>query len=120
MSIIQLECGCNNYPWGKRGKESLAARYAAATPGGHFKLDESKEYAEVCCHRCVVYESIFTLWEEILLFKSWGDENYSSLTTVTAMDGNISHYPFFNPKDRRRPTKAYQRQQGEADRAANS
>jgi mannose-6-phosphate isomerase len=47
MSIIQLECGCNNYPWGKKGKESLAAKYAAATPGGHFKLDESKEYAEV-------------------------------------------------------------------------
>lgn len=47
-SIVQLECGCNNYPWGKKGKESLAAKYAAATPGGHFKLDESKEYAEVC------------------------------------------------------------------------
>lgn len=45
-SIIQLECQCNNYPWGKKGKDSLAARYAAATPGGHFKLDESKEYAE--------------------------------------------------------------------------
>ncbi|PBP20081.1 mannose-6-phosphate isomerase [Diplocarpon rosae] len=43
---MQLECQCNNYPWGKKGKESLAARYAAATPGGHFKLDESKEYAE--------------------------------------------------------------------------
>merc|ERR1712093_868752 len=45
-SIIQLECQCNNYPWGKKGKSSLAARYAAATPGGSFKLDESKEYAE--------------------------------------------------------------------------
>ena len=32
-SIIQLECQCNNYPWGKKGKDSLAARYAAATPG---------------------------------------------------------------------------------------
>ncbi len=42
-----------NYPWGKKGKNSLAARYAAATPGGHFKLDESKEYAEVrsSCNR---------------------------------------------------------------------
>ncbi|KAH7351070.1 RmlC-like cupin domain-containing protein [Rhexocercosporidium sp. MPI-PUGE-AT-0058] len=45
-SIIQLECQCNNYPWGKKGKESLAAKYAAATPGGSFKLDETKEYAE--------------------------------------------------------------------------
>jgi hypothetical protein len=47
MPVIQLECQCNNYPWGKKGKESLAARYAASTPGGHFKLDESNEYAEV-------------------------------------------------------------------------
>jgi hypothetical protein len=46
-SLIQLECRCNNYPWGKKGKESLAAQYAASTPGGCFKLDESKEYAEV-------------------------------------------------------------------------
>ncbi|KAE9375383.1 mannose-6-phosphate isomerase [Stipitochalara longipes BDJ] len=45
-SVIQLECECNNYPWGKKGSSSLAAKYAAATPGGHFKLDESKEYAE--------------------------------------------------------------------------
>jgi mannose-6-phosphate isomerase class I len=46
-SVIQLECQCNNYPWGKRGQESLAAQFAASTPGGNFKLDESKEYAEV-------------------------------------------------------------------------
>ncbi|KAH8818119.1 RmlC-like cupin domain-containing protein [Hyaloscypha sp. PMI_1271] len=45
-SVIQLECQCNNYPWGKKGSSSLAAKYAAATPGGHSKLDEPKEYAE--------------------------------------------------------------------------
>jgi len=43
-SVIQLECQRNNYPWGKKWSSSLAANYAAATPGGHFKLDESKEY----------------------------------------------------------------------------
>ncbi|TVY53141.1 Mannose-6-phosphate isomerase [Lachnellula cervina] len=48
-SVIQLECQCNNYPWGKKGKQSLAAQFAASTPGGHFKLDESKEYAEMWC-----------------------------------------------------------------------
>ncbi|KAB8290231.1 hypothetical protein EYC80_011099 [Monilinia laxa] len=47
MSVIQLECQCNNYPWGRQGKESLAAKFAASTPGGKFKLDESKEYAEM-------------------------------------------------------------------------
>jgi hypothetical protein len=27
-SIIQLECQCNNYPWGKKGSSSLAKEYA--------------------------------------------------------------------------------------------
>lgn len=45
--IIQLRCDCNQYPWGRQGKESLAAKYAASTPGGNFKLDESKPYAEM-------------------------------------------------------------------------
>jgi mannose-6-phosphate isomerase len=46
-SVMQLECRCNNYPWGKTGKDSLAARYAAASPGTKFQIDESKEYAEM-------------------------------------------------------------------------
>ncbi|KAI9849031.1 MAG: hypothetical protein M1837_005922 [Sclerophora amabilis] len=46
-SVIQLKCDCNNYPWGKQGKESLAAVYASQTPGTDFKIDEQKEYAEM-------------------------------------------------------------------------
>jgi hypothetical protein len=63
-SLIQLECGCNNYPWGKKGKDSLAAKYAASTPGGSFKLDESKEYAEVCSSMpvsCFSFISLVTM-----------------------------------------------------------
>ncbi|KAL8921968.1 MAG: hypothetical protein Q9208_005422 [Pyrenodesmia sp. 3 TL-2023] len=44
-SVFQLQCSCNNYPWGKKGKESLAATLCSKTPG--FELDESKEYAEM-------------------------------------------------------------------------
>jgi len=47
-SVYQLECGCNNYPWGRVGKESLAAQYAASTPGGHFQMDD-KPWAEMWC-----------------------------------------------------------------------
>ena len=47
-SVIQLECQCNNYPWGRSGKESLAAQYADSTPGGHFKLDD-QPWAEMWC-----------------------------------------------------------------------
>jgi mannose-6-phosphate isomerase len=42
-----LKCQCNKYPWGKTGKEPLAAQYAAATPGTKFQIDENKEYAEM-------------------------------------------------------------------------
>jgi mannose-6-phosphate isomerase len=47
-SVIQLECQCNDYPWGKVGRDSLAAQYAASAPGGHFKIDE-KPWAEMWC-----------------------------------------------------------------------
>ncbi len=47
-SIIQLKCQCKNDPWGKKGSESRAARYAAQAPGTDFKIDEDTEYSEVC------------------------------------------------------------------------
>lgn len=46
-SIIQLRCECNNYPWGRQGKQSLAARLCAKTPGTDFKIDDSERYAEM-------------------------------------------------------------------------
>ena len=36
-----------NYPWGKKGNESLAARLCSHTPNTGFKIDNSKEYAEM-------------------------------------------------------------------------
>ncbi|KKY28783.1 putative mannose-6-phosphate isomerase [Diplodia seriata] len=44
---VQLKCYCNEYPWGKQGSQSVAARLASKTPGTDFKLDESKPYAEM-------------------------------------------------------------------------
>ncbi|KAA6415201.1 MAG: phosphomannose isomerase type i [Lasallia pustulata] len=46
-SVMQLNCSCNNYPWGKKGNESLAARFCSQTPNTGFKIDNSKEYAEM-------------------------------------------------------------------------
>ena len=45
-SVIQLQCQQNNSPWGKAGKESPAALYAATAPGAKFQLDECN-YAEM-------------------------------------------------------------------------
>ncbi|OCK73441.1 phosphomannose isomerase type I [Lepidopterella palustris CBS 459.81] len=46
-SFIQLKCSCNNYPWGKKGHESLAAKYCAQTPGTDFRIEDNVEYAEM-------------------------------------------------------------------------
>jgi len=47
LSVLQLKCKCNNYPWGKKGSASLAARLCAKTPGTDFKIDDSEDYAEM-------------------------------------------------------------------------
>ncbi|KAL8716074.1 MAG: hypothetical protein Q9225_006244 [Loekoesia sp. 1 TL-2023] len=36
-----------NYPWGKKGKESLSARLCAKTPNTGFQIEDDKEYAEM-------------------------------------------------------------------------
>ncbi|MCJ1289585.1 Mannose-6-phosphate isomerase [Xylographa carneopallida] len=47
VPLIRLQCGVNSYDWGKVGKESAAARFAAATPSGDFSIHEDKPYAEL-------------------------------------------------------------------------
>ncbi|KIW14070.1 mannose-6-phosphate isomerase, class I [Exophiala spinifera] len=47
IPLIRLQCGCNSYDWGKKGKDSAAARYAAATPSDTFSIQDDKPYAEL-------------------------------------------------------------------------
>lgn len=45
VPLIRLQCGVNSYDWGKIGKSSAAATFAAAT--NDFSIDEDTPYAEV-------------------------------------------------------------------------
>ena len=45
-SVFQLQCSCNNYPWGRTGKDSLAAVLCSKTPNTGFKIEE-QPYAEM-------------------------------------------------------------------------
>ena len=45
VPLIRLQCGVNSYDWGKVGKSSAAATFAAAT--NDFVIQEDKPYAEV-------------------------------------------------------------------------
>ncbi len=46
-SILQLKCQCNEYPWGRKGSESAAARLCAKTPGTDFEIQEDHYYSEM-------------------------------------------------------------------------
>ncbi|KAI6088362.1 mannose-6-phosphate isomerase [Hypoxylon rubiginosum] len=45
--VFQLSGTCNSYPWGKKGKQSLAAQLCAKTPGIDFQIDDDKFYSEM-------------------------------------------------------------------------
>ena len=45
--VFQLSGTCNNYPWGKKGKQSLAAQLRARTPSSDFKIDDDQYYSEL-------------------------------------------------------------------------
>ncbi|KAJ3578762.1 hypothetical protein NPX13_g1808 [Xylaria arbuscula] len=45
--VFQLAGTCNEYPWGKQGTESLAAKLCEKTPGTDFKIDPKKSYSEM-------------------------------------------------------------------------
>ncbi|KAG0652969.1 Mannose-6-phosphate isomerase [Hyphodiscus hymeniophilus] len=47
VPLIRLQCGVNSYDWGKFGKDSAAAKFAAATPTDDFQIQEDKPYAEL-------------------------------------------------------------------------
>ncbi|PHH67893.1 hypothetical protein CDD82_1018 [Ophiocordyceps australis] len=47
VPLLRLQCGVNSYQWGKRGFDSAAARFAAATPSANLEIDPNKPYAEL-------------------------------------------------------------------------
>ncbi|KAF2857803.1 mannose-6-phosphate isomerase [Piedraia hortae CBS 480.64] len=45
IPLLRLQCGCNSYEWGKKGHNSAAARFAAAT--SEFCIKSDQPYAEL-------------------------------------------------------------------------
>ncbi|OAQ59262.2 hexose-6-phosphate isomerase [Pochonia chlamydosporia 170] len=45
--LFQLSGTCNNYPWGKKGHDSLAARLCEKTPGAGFAVNDDQYYSEL-------------------------------------------------------------------------
>ncbi|KID60308.1 Mannose-6-phosphate isomerase [Metarhizium brunneum] len=47
VPLFRLQCGVNSYEWGKKGNQSAAARFAAATPSDELSIQADKPYAEL-------------------------------------------------------------------------
>ncbi|KAM0258117.1 hypothetical protein ACHAQJ_004022 [Trichoderma viride] len=45
--LFQLSGTCNNYPWGRKGHESLAAKLCEKTPGTKFVINDDEYYSEM-------------------------------------------------------------------------
>ncbi|KAL7275195.1 hypothetical protein RUND412_001872 [Rhizina undulata] len=46
-AFLRLRCPVKPCPYGKKGSQSLVARFAAATPENNFQIDESQPYGEL-------------------------------------------------------------------------
>lgn len=47
FKVFQLSGSCNNYPWGKKGSQSLAAQFCSKTPGTDCQIKEDEPYSEM-------------------------------------------------------------------------
>ncbi|KAH8903373.1 mannose-6-phosphate isomerase [Coniochaeta sp. PMI_546] len=47
FKVFQLSGSCNDFPWGKKGSQSLAAQLCARTPGTGFEIKEDQPYSEM-------------------------------------------------------------------------
>jgi mannose-6-phosphate isomerase len=45
--LFQLSGTCNNYSWGRKGHDSLAARLCEQTPGTGFAINDDQYYSEM-------------------------------------------------------------------------
>ena len=45
--VFKLTGTCNNYPWGKKGRESLAARLHEKSPSTGFEINDHEPYSEM-------------------------------------------------------------------------
>ncbi|KAF1989063.1 mannose-6-phosphate isomeras-like protein [Aulographum hederae CBS 113979] len=81
--VLQLKCQCNNYPWGKQGEDSLAAKLCAKTPGTDFTIDESKNYAEMWMGTYPVLPSfVLSTGEELQKVLDREEEKYIGKTVL--------------------------------------
>ncbi|KAK1635530.1 RmlC-like cupin domain-containing protein, partial [Colletotrichum phormii] len=92
-SVFQLSGTCNNYDWGKKGRDSLAARLCENTPNG-FTTKYDKAYSEMWFGDYPDFPARVLETGELL--KDVLDKNKEQLLgqkVITELDGQLPYLP---------------------------
>ncbi|KXH59687.1 phosphomannose isomerase type I [Colletotrichum salicis] len=92
-SVFQLSGTCNNYDWGKKGRDSLAARLCENTPSG-FTIKDDKAYSEMWFGDYPDFPARILDTGELL--KDVLDKNKEQLLgqkVITELDGQLPYLP---------------------------
>ncbi|KAI3556137.1 phosphomannose isomerase type I [Colletotrichum abscissum] len=92
-SVFQLSGTCNNYDWGKKGRDSLAARLCENTPGG-FTINDNEAYSEMWFGDYPDFPARVLETGELL--KDILDKNKEQLLgkkVITELDGQLPYLP---------------------------
>ncbi|KAK1714234.1 phosphomannose isomerase type I [Colletotrichum lupini] len=92
-SVFQLSGTCNNYDWGKKGRDSLAARLCENTPSG-FTINDNEAYSEMWFGDYPDFPARVLETGELL--KDVLDKNKEQLLgkkVITELDGQLPYLP---------------------------
>ncbi|KAK1496596.1 phosphomannose isomerase type I [Colletotrichum tamarilloi] len=92
-SVFQLSGTCNNYDWGKKGRDSLAARLCENTPSG-FTINDNEAYSEMWFGDYPDFPARVLETGELL--KDILDKNKEQLLgkkVITELDGQLPYLP---------------------------
>lgn len=98
--VFQLSGTCNNYPWGKKGTQSLAARLCANTLGDKFEIDDDQFYSEMWFGDYPKFPARVLETGELL--KDVLDRNKEKLLgkkVIENLDGQLPFLPKVSPED---------------------
>jgi hypothetical protein len=94
--IIRLACQVQPYGYGKKGSNSLAARFALATPENDFQINEEQTYGEV--HLSYYAAAVFGVYINMLMVAVYGRSPERTLPLSTFRN-RLEHTNQVLPRD---------------------
>jgi len=94
FKVFQLSGSCNDFPWGKKGSQSLAAQLCSKTPGTGFEIKEDQPYSEMWFGDYPDYPARIAKTGELLKDALNGDkETLLGEKVIKELDGQLPFLP---------------------------